>query len=114
MEEVKSKRLGAIRLGIAKKRLNDVDVIREAWVANLPANSIYPTIGELMRLPFIRNIVYSLDKDENFTEAHLEDIRLELDDLNVEWQENIKDKLIEIVSQSSEDAIDHQTVLNLA
>jgi len=114
MKSAKAKRLESLYLGIAGKRLNDLKAIRNAWIESLPANSIYPTCSELMRLPFVQNIFDNLTKEDKLTEAHLESIRLALDDLNVEWQENIKNELIEIVSSSSEDTVDPETALDLA
>lgn len=114
MEKAKTMRLDVIYIGIARKRLDDLKAIRQAWVETLPVNSIYPTTSELTRLPLVQNIFDNLAKDENLTEANLESIRLELDNLNIEWQKNIKDELIELVSKGSEDAVDPETALNLA
>ncbi|KIM49548.1 hypothetical protein M413DRAFT_21749 [Hebeloma cylindrosporum] len=115
MEGAKARRLDSIHMGIASKRLNDLRAVRQAWVETLPANSIYPTSSELMRLPFVKDIFDNLSKGESLTEANLESVRLELDDLNVEWQENIKNELVEIASKGYEDdPVDPETVLTLA
>jgi hypothetical protein len=115
MQKAKTSRLDTIYIGIASKRVNDLKAIRQAWVENLPANSIYPTTSEFTRLPLVQNIFGKLAKDENLTEADLESIRVALDDLNIEWQGKIKNELFQIVSKSSEDTVlDPQTALNLA
>lgn len=115
MQKAKTSRLDNIYVGIASKRVNDLKAIRQAWIENLPANSIYPTTSEFTRLPLVQNIFGNLAKDENLTEADLESIRVALDDLNIEWQDKIKNELVEIISKNSEDTVlDPQTVLNLA
>jgi hypothetical protein len=118
MENTKSRRVQQERRTFLRGRLAALNTVRETCVSTLPANAIYPTTTDLFRIPFVRSIIDTVPATGDFTSDDLEPVRLSFDDLNLQWQKEIEQKLMDLIQAAKgsdvQDSLDAKAVLTLA
>ena len=118
MEDKKSRRVQQERRALLRDRLAVLNTVRETCVSTLPANAIYPTTADLFRIPFVRSIINTVPTTGDFTSDDLEPVSLSFDVLNLQWQKEIKQKLLDLIQAAEgsdvQDSLDAEAVLTLA
>jgi len=118
MEDMKSRRVRKERRALLRERLAALNTVRETCISTLPANAIYPTTADLFRIPFVRNIIDTVPATGNFTSDDLEPVSLSFDILNLQWQKEIEQKLLDLIQVAKgsdvQDSLDAEAVLTLA